>query len=106
MSGISNAEQRLNEFGLYIEEEDFRAVARPGVGGFVLIEPLDDGAHRIVLLVLPGTAPDARARFADWALSRIQRFLEHGPEPDGWQRRQSDGGWQLWAREVEFPPLD
>lgn len=41
----------------------------------------------------------------EWATSRVARFLEHGPEPDGWKRR-GDGGWQLWAQLMELPPLD
>lgn len=55
--------------------------------------------------IRPGLEANRRATFAEWAESRFQRFLEHGPEPDGWQKR-SDGAWQLWARGVQLPTFD
>jgi hypothetical protein len=39
------------------------------------------------------------------AVVRVRRFRESGPEPDGWQRRSSDGMHQLWLRQIEMPEL-
>jgi hypothetical protein len=47
-------------------------------------------------VVVVDWTPQDRASFAEWAYIRIHRFLEFGPEPDGWQHR-SDGDWQLWC---------
>jgi hypothetical protein len=43
--------------------------------------------------------------FTELADERVQRFMEHGAEPDGWFQ-QSDGKWALWARVHTLPPLD
>lgn len=102
---MSGAERRLNERGITIGEFDFGREDEPDVSGFAMIEELPESSSRIVLLVRPGTASEIRAMFAEWAEQRLARFFEHGPEPDGWQRR-SDGAWQLWTRLVELPPLD
>lgn len=101
----SDAEERLRQRGLEIDEQDFRRDDEPDVSGFVALRPDGDGAL-INALVRPGLEPDRRARFAEWLEVKIDRFFEHGPEPDGWQRRITDGGWQLWAREVRLPSLD
>lgn len=53
----------------------------------------------------PGLLVDDLRMLGEWATVRVGRFLEHGPEPDGWQRR-SDGGWQIWARAYQLPPID
>ena len=52
-----------------------------------------------------GLAADLKTSFAEWAESRINRFLERGPEPDGWQRT-ADGVWQLCAKQEVLPSLD
>lgn len=88
------AEERLNAAGLYFDE---------------LPEPPDDPARVGAILVLTvGSAYDVevfvkqgldqalRSQFAEWVDSRLKRFVEHGPEPDGWHL-QSDGRWHLWA---------
>lgn len=101
----SDYEARLAAMGVTIEEHDFGREDEPDVVGVFVIESETESALDIWLAVRPQSPPDRRAMFAEWAESRLQRFIEHGPEPDGWQRR-SDGGWQLWARRVEMPPLD
>jgi hypothetical protein len=50
--------------------------------------------------------PATRALFAEWVEVKIDRFFEHGPEPDGWGPRKLQDGWQLWARIVMLPDLD
>lgn len=88
----------------FLEEPDFGDLVDPEVGGFILLEPLED-ATRYVALIRPGLAEWQLRMFAEWAESRFARFIEHGPEPDGWQKRESDSGWQLWGRLVEMPRL-
>lgn len=73
----------------------------PAYIGVVLVEPLDEGLW-VYAKVKRGEDFET---FADWARQRVDRFQEHGPEPDGWFR-QSDGRFHLWARLVELPPLD
>ena len=101
----SDAEARLAARGATIEEYDFGRDDEPDVTGVFVITPATHPAINVWLAVRPETPPDDRAGFAEWAESRLDRFFEHGPEPDGWQPR-SDGGWQMWARRVEMPPLD
>ncbi|MFG3189260.1 hypothetical protein [Streptomyces omiyaensis] len=100
----SDAEVQLfQKYGWPIEEEDFGREDEPAIDGCALLEEVDGGL-RGRFVVRPGLAADRRTDFAEWVVSRVDRFLEHGPEPDGWQRR-SDGAWQLWVRRVEFPSL-
>ena len=102
------AEQRLNEMGLLIEEQDFGTAVDPEVGGCILAAPAE-GGNRFKAVVRPDLDPAFREMFAAWAAERFARFAEHGPEPDGWQeqRELSDGGtWQLWGRLTEMPSLD
>ncbi|WP_019073250.1 hypothetical protein [Streptomyces hokutonensis] len=100
----SDAEKQLNAGGLELEEEDFGREDEPDVDGCALIGVRDEGLQ-VRLVIRPGLAPAFRAGFAEWALQRIQRFEEHGPEPDGWQKR-SDGNWQLWVRRHWLPQID
>lgn len=57
-------------------------------------------AHR------PGMSSDMLQMCSEWAAQRVSRFLAHGPGPDGWHRRRTDGVWQLWAALEGLPPLD
>jgi hypothetical protein len=102
---VSAAEQRLAAAGIPLEEEDFGREDEPDVGGCTLAEPVAGGT-RVKAVIRPGLAGEPRAMLAEWAESRFQRFTEHGPEPDGWQKRTSDGAWQLWARLHEMPSPD
>jgi hypothetical protein len=102
---MSEAESRLLKRGLGIEEFDLQRDDEPDVVGYVVLVPSDLGAT-INALIKPGSSSNSRALFAEWLESRIDRYFEHGPEPDGWERRASDGGWQLWARELQMPSLD
>ncbi len=74
------------------------------VGGCVRAH-IEDGFAGIEVIVRPGLAADLKTSFAEWAESRINRFLERGPEPDGWQQT-ADGVWQLCARQETLPSLD
>jgi len=42
-------------------------------------------------------------QFCSEFASRIERVIEHGPEPDGWHYRPHDGGWELWAKACQDP---
>lgn len=91
------AEQRLAERGLLIEEyEPFFRDAEPDSIGFVGLLPDGDGVYGVAYLA-PDTGDDTRRRFAHWVEQKVDNYLECGPMRDGWQSRQSDGGWQLWA---------
>lgn len=95
---IGEVEQRLAERGLLIEEyADFVRDAEPGAVGFVGVVPADPGV-RAVAYVAPSTPPEQRDRFAGWVERKIDNYLECGPMRDGWEKRSSDDGWQLWAR--------
>jgi hypothetical protein len=74
------------------------------IGGCVQAE-VKDGFAGIQVVVRPGLDPGLKHTFAEWAESRINRLLEHGPSPDGWQQT-ADGTWQLCARQEELPRLD
>ncbi len=93
--------------GLVIEEYDLERDDEPDVIGLVVVWWLDPAheRYRVVLFVAPGTTTERRAQFAEWAASRLSRLMESGPEPDGWQERQTDGGLQLWARLVFLPEV-
>lgn len=90
----SDAEKRLKQRGLPIEEVDLERPEEPNVIGYVVTWPEEDAAN-IVAMCRPNLTRDQRGRFAEWLEERIDRYFEHGVEPDGWQRRNSDGGWQL-----------
>jgi hypothetical protein len=100
MSGtpmVSEAELRLAERGLRIEEYDqFHRDARTGAIGFVGVSRDDAGTYAVAY-VAPRTAPDVREWFAGWVEEKVDNYLECGPMRDGWRHRESDGGWELWA---------
>jgi hypothetical protein len=89
--------------GVPIREVDFSGYDA-AVGGCIRAH-IEDGFAGIEVIVRPGLAADLKTSFAEWAESRINRFLERGPEPDGWQRT-ADGVWQLCARQETLPSLD
>ena len=99
-------EQRLAERGLLIEEyPDFARDAQPGTVGFVGVVQAHPGV-RAVAYVGTGTPPDQRDRFAEWVERKIDNYLECGPLRDGWERRSSDEGWQLWARPDDLETVE
>lgn len=98
------AEERLGALGVPFEEIDFGANVDADVRGCLLVRQVGEGLMMKVA-IRPGLVGPARETFAHWAESRLQRFAEHGPEPDGWQKR-SDGDWQLWGRLRQMPNLD
>ena len=109
---IGPAEEQLIGRGMSLEDWDLSdepdtqdKTVDPDICGFAFIDPQLAGSYRVVLLVRPGLSSEKRELFAEWALQRVERFMEHGPEPDGWQRRKADGAWQLWTRLVELPDL-
>ncbi|MBM0238692.1 hypothetical protein JNW88_18865 [Micromonospora sp. ATA32] len=98
--------------GLHIElplfelPADSVALVDDTMMGCLIIERDTDGTVRGGRLgYRPGMLVGDLRTLGEWATSRVDRFLQHGAEPDGWRRR-SDGGWQLWAQFVELPPLD
>ncbi|MFD3640697.1 hypothetical protein [Streptomyces griseus] len=100
----SNAENELlDRYGWLIEEMDFGREDDPDVIGCAVLEEVQGGTSG-TFLIRPGLDDENRTRFAEWITQRVGRYFEHGPEPDGWQKR-SDGGWQLWVRLVEMPPI-
>jgi hypothetical protein len=99
---MGEAEQRLADAGIVLEEEDFGREDEPNVGGCILAEYVEGGV-RLKAVIRPGLSGDFRDMFADWAATRFARFIEDGPEPDGWQKRTSDDAWQLWARLHRMP---
>lgn len=103
---MTTPEARLAERGVTIEDEDFfDSQVNPGVCGLMLIR--EDPPDLVVgAFIRPETSAELRHVFAEWVEQRLDRFIEHGAEPDGWQRRKSDGGWQLWARPVTLPTLN
>lgn len=99
-------EQRLAERGLLIEEyADFARDAQPGAVGFIGVVGADPGV-RAIAYVDPGTPPDRRDRFAEWVERKIDNYLECGPLRDGWEKRSSDEGWQLWARPDDLEAVE
>lgn len=48
--------------------------------------------------------PACHERFVEFAVERARRFIEYGPDMDGWSRCP-DGTWSLWAREVWLPDV-
>jgi hypothetical protein len=82
-----------------------------------VVDPAGIGAHPDALGVVVASEAGAwlgfradldeagRAQLLAGAVERVERLREHGPEPDSWQLRESDGAWQLWLRLVELPPL-
>lgn len=100
-------EDRLNQHGMAIEEYDFGRADEPDVVGFAKLEwlDLDHQQYGAQLLVRPGTSPEDRNEFATWCLGAVERWVLHGPEADGWQRREHDAGWQLWCRKRMLPSL-
>jgi hypothetical protein len=99
---LSLAELRLRRLTGPFEELDLEDIDS-GLGGCVLITEHGPGFSSYNIGVRVGLSFARRERFATWATGRILRYLEHGPEPDGWQRRALDGKWQLWARETWLP---
>ncbi|MFJ8464154.1 hypothetical protein [Streptomyces swartbergensis] len=101
----SAAERRLAGRGVIIHDDEWPDIARPEHDGFAQIIDPGDGSLRVNFLIRPGTGPEDRAAFAEWAESRLDRFFEHGPEPDGWHWVEAVGGWQLWTRWMQMPEL-
>lgn len=103
-----DAEVLLGKIGIRIEEFDFGREDEPDVVGYVTLEwlDLDHERYQARLLVRPGISAEDRASFATWYLGALDRWLNNGPEMDGWQRRDSDAGWQLWCRRQYLPSLD
>lgn len=90
--------------GRPIMAADFGRHDEPSVVGYVKVRARDEGLE-LWAWVRPATNDDDLSQFAEWLDSRLDRFLEHGPEPDGWQST-SDGRWQMWARKTTLPDLD
>lgn len=91
---------------LYEWDELVNLVVTPDTHACLFIDEDAPEAVRFSLAHRPGLSPDVLDMFAPDVVQRLRRFLEHGPEPDGWHRRRIDGVWQLWIRLVELPCPD
>ena len=100
---IVGAEQELFDRGVRLQENEDVNHEMPEHLGCVLVAVNDQGELLAEVHVQAGMSQDWRDFAAEGALERIDRFAEHGPEPDGWQLR-SDGAWQLWLRPVQLDP--
>ncbi|MFK0181563.1 hypothetical protein ACIQVR_37010 [Streptomyces xanthochromogenes] len=105
MDERSEAERRLAARGVTIRGDEWPDLARPEHDGYAKVKDPGDGSLVVWLLVRPGIDPYERRAFAEWAESRIDRFFEHGPDPDGWQWVEADHSWQMWVRGVELPEI-
>lgn len=97
---LSLAELKLTRVTGPLEEFD---PGDAGIIGCVLIGEAGPGLFEHNAGIRAGLSFAQRERFAQWACERILRFIEHGPEPDGWHKRARDSKWQLLAREVMLP---
>jgi hypothetical protein len=70
--------------------------------GYLKLIAQEDGSYGVVRLANPAASVRDLMAFDHWSRERIERFLEHGAEPDGWERVTE--GWHLWAREIFMPP--
>jgi hypothetical protein len=95
---------RVSRFGIPIVEADVGRHDEPDVIGLADLE-VHDGRVEACAVVRPGISEQDLARFTEWLDSRVDRFAEHGPEPDGWEER-SDGRWLLWLRNMALPAFD
>jgi len=68
--------------------------------GLLLIRLHPQGLE-VFAYLRPDASQVEEASFSEWVESRVARFVESGPEPDGWQARTIDEGWQLWARSYD-----
>jgi hypothetical protein len=107
---LSPAERLLLARGVALAEEDLEArdptlVGDPDRLGVLVVAPEGPGLRVWAVLRL-GVAAEDRERFAGWVVALLDRFLEHGPGPDGWQARATQpGSWQLWSRSVVLPDM-
>lgn len=100
MTEVCDAEIRLAAAGLDLVESAVTFADRPADVNVALV--LDFPRMAVHMLIRPGISPEVRALIAEWAERVLERFRDHGAEPDGWQAR-SDGGRQLWGRLVTLP---
>lgn len=102
-----DAEAQLQQAGLTITDHDI-GNDDPGIVGAITVRwaDLDHEQYAACLLLRPGVPPETRAVFATWARDMLLRWMQHGPDVDGWQPRETDAGWQLWARLARLPSLD
>lgn len=85
---------------------DFGRDDEPDITGLLVAWPLDNGDGEAILYVRPDQDLSQAVTIREDCFGRVERLFTIGPNPDGWQKRQSDDGWQLWLRQVQLPPLD
>jgi hypothetical protein len=78
--------------------DDFAAKVDARIGkvdhpdAFACLLVIGEGPERRFGAVIAPDAPEELADpFVPYAQSRFQRFVEHGPEPDGWIHETTDG---------------
>lgn len=80
----------------YSEEVDQKYIA------LLLASDAGDGTWSVELHVNPDAGADELESAArDYLNPVLDRLVNHGTEPDGWQLR-SDGGYQKWIRRHYF----
>lgn len=90
--------------GATLLEYDFGREDEPKVNSLLWIEHREARRDAFRVVIRPGLDPAAFDLVTSWARRVFERYIEHGPEPDGWQLR-TDGDHQLWGRQVEIPPI-
>ncbi len=90
--------------GATLQEYDLGREDEPDIGSLLLIEHSDALPDAFRVFIRPGLDPADLVGVTSWARRVFERYLEHGPEPDGWQLR-TDGDHQLWGRKVYLPPI-
>lgn len=82
---------------------NFGRDGEPDIRGLLVVWQLDDGDAEAILYVRPDQDVSEADKIREDCFGRIERLLTVGPEPDNWQKRHSDEGWQLWLRQMWMP---
>ena len=96
-------EDELFSRGVSLHELETINLEMPEHAGCIMVAYGEDETVVAEAYVRVGLPQAMRDLVAKAALERFQRFAEHGPVPDAWQKR-SDGAWQLWLRPVQLDP--
>lgn len=79
-----------------VDDEFFKDQA-PDAVALIVFYP--EATHlRVCGLIRSTLTGEDDAALGRWIGTRARRFIEHGPDPDGWRLRITDGGWQLVVR--------
>lgn len=81
-----------------LEESHFR-------DGIEVILRVDDQMRFCELFVREHTDLSTREALLPWIQSRLDRLVDHGPEPDGWGHYPRTHSYQLQGRSVQMPGI-